>query len=139
MSPKIPAAVFALLLAASAPAFAEHDPIRDALTPPEVALKHQQALGLSDEQVKTIEKDALDAQQQFSRAQMQLAGAVEKMASILKDSHVDQARALEQLDTVLRLEREVKRVQLTLMIQVKNTLTAQQQAMAHQFDAQDEK
>jgi Spy/CpxP family protein refolding chaperone len=81
----------------------------------------------------------MDAQGRFATAQPQLEAAVAKLASLLKDSHVDPARALAQLDEVLRLEREVKHVQLTLMIQVKNTLTAQQQAQAHKFASEDER
>ena len=136
-------AIFALVLFGTGPVFAQttppSDPIREALTPPDVVLSHQQALGLSDDQLKTIKADVMDAQGRFATAQPQLEAAVAKLASLLKDSHVDPARALAQLDEVLRLEREVKHVQLTLMIQVKNTLTAQQQAQAHRFASEAEK
>jgi Spy/CpxP family protein refolding chaperone len=136
-------AILTLVLFAAGPVFAEttprHDPIHDVLTPPDVVLNHQQELGLSEDQVKSIHADVMDAQGRFATAQPQLEAAVAKLASLLKDSHVDPARALAQLDEVLRLEREVKHVQLTLMIQVKNTLTAQQQAQAHKFASEDER
>ena len=136
-------AILTLVLFAAGPVFAEttprHDPIHDVLTPPDVVLNHQQELGLSEDQVKSIHADVMDAQGRFATAQPQLEAAVAKLASLLKDSHVDPARALSQLDEVLRLEREVKHVQLTLMIQVKNTLTAQQQAQAHKFASEDER
>jgi len=109
------------------------DPIGDALIPPEVVMSHQDALGLSDAQRSAIQADVQEAQSRFTRLQWQLAAATEKLAEILKQGRVDQAKALSQLDAVLALEREVKHTQLTLMIQVKNELTPEQQAKAQQF------
>jgi Spy/CpxP family protein refolding chaperone len=111
------------------------DPIGAALIPPEVVMAHQQELGLSDAQRNAIQTDAEGAQQRFMPAQWRLAAAGEKLAEMLKQSHVDQAKALAQLDAVLNLEREIKHAQLTLMIEVKNVLTPQQQATARQFAA----
>lgn len=109
------------------------DPIGEALIPPDVVMGHQQALGLSDAQKNAIQIDMQNAQQRFTQLQWQLAGATEKLLKILKQNHVDQAKALSQLDTELNLEREIKHAQLTLMIQIKNELTSQQQAMARRF------
>jgi hypothetical protein len=39
------------------------------------------------------------------------------------------------MDAVLDLERQVKHAQLTLMVQIKNELTPQQQATAHDLAA----
>jgi hypothetical protein len=64
-----------------------------------------------------------------------LAAASEKLVSILKQSRVDQGQALAALDAVLNLERDVKHTQLTLMIQIKNELTASQQERARSFAA----
>jgi len=111
------------------------DPIGAALIPPEVVMAHQQELGLSDAQRYAIQMDAVNAQQRFMPAQWRLAAAGEKLAEMLKQSHVDQTKALAQLDTILNLEREIKHTQLMLMIEVKNILTPQQQATARQFAA----
>jgi hypothetical protein len=96
-------------------------------------MAHQEALGLSDAQRLAIQADALNAQQSFTHWQWQLAAATEKLANLLKQSRVDRAKALSALDDVLRLEREVKHTQLTLMIQIKNELTPDQQTRAHRF------
>jgi Spy/CpxP family protein refolding chaperone len=110
---------------------ASNDPIRDALIPPDVVMSHQQQLGLSDAQRVAIQSSVLIAQGHFMRWQSQLQAATGKLVGILRQSHVDQTRALAQMDVVLGLEREVKHAQLTLMIQIKNELTPQQQATAH--------
>ncbi|HEY5096295.1 MAG TPA: periplasmic heavy metal sensor [Candidatus Eremiobacteraceae bacterium] len=137
MRHKIIITVLALWLCAASAVHAQeppgHDPIGDALIPPDIVMAHQQALGLSDAQRSAIQADAENAQQHFESAQWQLAAATEKLAAMLKQSHVDQTKALAQLDAVLNLERVIKHTQLTLMIEVKNELTPEQQVQARQF------
>jgi hypothetical protein len=128
---------FALWSCTGAPAFGEDapgsDPVAATLIPPEVVMAHQEALALSDAQRRAIQSDAQTAQQRFSGLQWQLSAATEKLATVLGATHVEQDRAIAALDAVLALEREVKHTQLTLMIQIKNELTADQQTRARAF------
>jgi Spy/CpxP family protein refolding chaperone len=137
MTHKVIIAVLALWLCAANAARAQvtpgPDPIGAALIPPDVVMAHQQELDLSDAQRNAIQTDAQNAQQRFMSTQWQLAAASEKLAEMLKQTRIDQPKALAQLDAVLDLEREIKHTQLTLMIEVKNELTPQQQATARQF------
>jgi hypothetical protein len=127
----------AVWLFAGAPALGQDapgsDPIAAALIPPDVVMAHQEALALSDAQRKAIQTDVQGAQQRFTSLQWQLSAATEKLYNSLNATHVEQDRALAALDSVLTLERELKHTQLTLMIQIKNQLTADQQARARQF------
>ena len=109
------------------------DPIAAALISPDVVMRHQDALGLSDVQRKTIQSDALRAQEKFASLQWQLSAATEKLATLLDGTHVERDRAIAALDSVLNLERELKHTQLTLMIQIKNELTPDQQSRARQL------
>jgi Spy/CpxP family protein refolding chaperone len=131
--------IFALVLCAGAPALAQdapgNDPVGAALIPPDVVMAHQDALGLSDAQRKGIQSDAQAAQQRFTSLQWQLSAATEKLVGLLSVAHIDQDHALTALDAVLALERELKHTQLTLMIQIKNELTADQQTRARAFAA----
>ncbi len=139
MKQKCVLALFALWLCTGASALAQSapgsDPVADALIPPDAVMAHQEALNLSDAQRKLIQSAAEAAQQRFTTLQWQLSAAMEKLVTSLKTSHVEQDRALTNLDSVLALEREMKRAQLTLMIQLKNDLTAEQQARARSFAA----
>jgi len=45
---------------------------------------------------------------------------------------------LVQLDSVLSLEREMKRAQITLLVRLKNQLTAEQQAFLRGHDSSHE-
>jgi len=135
---KLALALLALFLAASTHAGAQTpppDPFRDVLIPPDFVMNHQQELGLSDAQRNAIQADAQSAQEHFVRAQRQLEAAVAKLVDMLRQSRVDQAKALAQMDAVLDLEREIKHAQLSLMIQVKNELTPEQQATAHRLES----
>lgn len=129
--------LLAFSLCAQAPALGQSapasDPIAAALIPPDVVMTHQDALGLSDAQRNAIQSDALSAQNKFASLQWQLSAATEKLATLLGSTHVEQDRALAALDSVLTLERELKHTQLTLMIQVKNELTPDQQSRARQL------
>jgi Spy/CpxP family protein refolding chaperone len=129
--------LLAFSLCAQAPALGQSapasDPIGAALIPPDVVMTHQDALGLSDAQRNAIQSDALSAQNKFASLQWQLSAATEKLATLLGSTHVEQDRALAALDAVLTLERELKHTQLTLMIQVKNELTPDQQSRARQL------
>jgi Spy/CpxP family protein refolding chaperone len=129
--------LLAFSLCAQAPALGQSapasDPIAAALIPPDVVMTHQDALGLSDAQRNAIQSDALSAQNKFASLQWQLSAATEKLATLLGSTHVEQDRALAALDAVLTLERELKHTQLTLMIQVKNELTPDQQSRARQL------
>ena len=140
MNKKIFVSTFALYLCAAGAAVAQPtstpDPISQALIGPDVVMSHQGELGLSDTQRRAIQYDILDAQRRFTNSQFELAGASEKLLNALKPSHVDQPKAMSALDDVLRLERDVKHAQLTLMIQIKNELTPDQQARARTFTTQ---
>jgi hypothetical protein len=96
-------------------------------------MTHADALNLSDAQKKAIIAHVSAAQTQFVGLQHKLEAAVDRLASILRQSRVDEPQALTQLDEVLKCERDVKRTQLALMIQVKNELTAAQQAQVRQY------
>ena len=41
---------------------------------------------------------------------------------------MDETQVLEEVDRILVLEREMKRAQIALMVRIKNSLTAAQQA-----------
>jgi Spy/CpxP family protein refolding chaperone len=50
------------------------------------------------------------------------------MAALVKQESINEQQVLAQLDKVLGIEREIKRLQLSLVIQIKNKLTPEQRA-----------
>jgi Spy/CpxP family protein refolding chaperone len=104
------------------------DPIGDLLFSPELVMQHQQAIGLSDEQKESLKAELRKAQLKFTELQWQLQDELEKLLALLKQEQVSEPQTLAQLDKVLSIEREIKRGQFALLIQIRNRLTSEQRA-----------
>ncbi len=96
--------------------------------PPEFVMQHQSDIGLTDAQRATITTAMQQAQSKFIESQFKLAAEAEKLQKLVQKPVIDETQALEQVDRVLALEREVKRAQVGLVVRIKNALTPQQQA-----------
>lgn len=124
-------ALIAFLLLAAGWARAQqpaNDPMGEAFFPPELVMQHQQTIGLTDTQKNFFKTELRKAQMRFTELQWQLSDESEKLVAIVKQEPLDESAALAQLDKVLNAEREIKRVQLSLVIQIRNNLTAEQRA-----------
>ncbi len=124
-------AVFAITAAAQQPTAPQpqpDDPLARVLFPPELVMQHQQDIALRAEQRAAITKAIQDFQTKVVDLQWRMQDQAQRLAALLEKPTVDQAAALAQVDEVLGVEREVKRAHITLLIQIKNTLSAEQQA-----------
>jgi len=111
------------------------DPIGETLFPPDLVMAHQRAIGLDDAQKTFLRAELVKAQTKFTETQFQLQDNMEALVNLLKQTPADESKALEQLDKVLNLEREIKRAQIGLMVRIKNKLTPEQQAKLRQIRA----
>jgi len=100
------------------------------LFPPELILMNQLALGLSTEQVDAIKKQVGDTHSRVLDAQVDLHRVTEQLHAALESPKVDEAAVLALASQAMDLEKKVKTAHLTLMIRVKNLLTADQQEKA---------
>lgn len=96
--------------------------------PPELVMQHQSEIGLQDPQRAALASAIQQAQSKFTDVQWKLSAEGEKMGRLLQPAQVDETQVLEEVDRILALEREMKRTQISLMVRIKNTLTAAQQA-----------
>ena len=134
---------FALLLAAVLPAAATaqtpppgDDPIARQLVPPELVMKHGQAIGLTSEQRDAIKKAMLEAQSGFIDPQWQMQTEAGRMVDLLQQRPLDEAAVLGQLDRILDLERRIKKLQFALLVRIKNTLSVPQLEKLEKLRAQ---
>ena len=104
------------------------DPMGEAFFPPEFVMQHQQTIGLTEQQKNFFKTEFRKAQTRFTELQWQLSDESEKMVALVKQEPLDEQQALAQLDKVLNAEREIKRLQLSLVIQIRNALTPEQRA-----------
>jgi Spy/CpxP family protein refolding chaperone len=138
MNPRVfHALLVAVALAVGRPAAAEGppsptaqaaDPIASKLFPPELIMTHQAEIGLEDKQREAILKELEKAQAQFPRLQWQLQAASEQLSKLLDTPQVDEAKALAQAGEVMKLETEIKRAHLGLLIRIRNTLSDMQRS-----------
>jgi Spy/CpxP family protein refolding chaperone len=104
------------------------DPIGGKLIPPDLIIGHQAELGIDERQREAILKEIERAQTQFPRLQWQLQAATEQLSALLDSPRIDEAKALAQATEVMKLETEIKKAHLTLLIRIRNLLTDAQRA-----------
>jgi len=130
-----------LLLLVATAAFAQQppqpqdDPIGQQLFPPELIMSQSQRLHLDDKQRATIKNEVQNAQSKFFDLQWQLKEASDTMVELLQQTPVDEKRVLEQADKVMGYEREIKKIHLSMLIRIKNSLTPEQIAQLRQARA----
>ena len=128
LAPTLALLVVARAAGAQQPPQAPEDPLARALFPPELVMQHQQDIALRAEQRASITKAIQEFQTKVVDLQWRMQEQTHRLAALLDKPAVDQAAALAQVDELLGVEREVKRAHITLLIQIKNMLSAEQQA-----------
>ena len=118
---------------AQQPAQQPTDPIGENFFPPELVMQYQHAIRLTEEQKEFFKSEFRKAQIRFTEMQWQLQDEMEKMAGLAKQEPVNEQLVLSQLDKVLAAEREIKRLQMSLVIQIKNKLTTEQRLQLSGF------
>lgn len=103
------------------------DPFGGALFAPELIMRHQRAIGLTADQRDNIRGIIRTIQPQFQDIQWEMQDLSQTMKELLEQSAVDEESVLAQLEKILDAERRVKRLQVTLMVRIKNTLNVKQQ------------
>jgi Spy/CpxP family protein refolding chaperone len=111
----------------------EDDPIGKQLFPPDLIMAQAQKLGLDDKQRVTVKNEVQRAQSKFFDLQWEAREASEAMAQMLQQTPIDEARVLQQADKVMGLEREIKKIHLSMLIRIKNALTPEQIAQLTQL------
>ena len=121
-------AVFFLAVGVARAQQPDQDPIGQSFFAPELVIQHQEAIGLSAEQKDYLKTEIRQAQLKFTELQWKLQDEMEKLITLVKQPRVDEPQVLAQLERLLAAEREIKRQQVTLLVRIKNKLTAEQQA-----------
>lgn len=109
------------------------DPLMSNLFPPELIMQNQNAVKLTDDQRQYIIGEIQKVQTQATGVQWRLQAAMERLGVSVHPDKPEEAVVLSQLDSVLALEREMKRAQIGLLVRLKSHLTADQQATLRQL------
>ena len=95
---------------------------------PKLVMENQQELALTPAQADGIKQAMNRTQQELLDVQWRLDADSEALGKLLATDHVDEAAVLAKLDQVTAIEQQVKRINFTLLVEIKNLLTPDQQA-----------
>ena len=109
------------------------DPLAHLMFPPDMIMAHARELNLTDEQKAFMRSEIQKTMTTFQDLQWKLQDQMELLQETMKSTSVNEQQALAQLDKVLDLEREIKRLHIGLAVRLKNRLTPEQQQQLHNW------
>ena len=109
------------------------DPLAHLMFPPDMILGHTRELNLTEEQKTFMRSEVQKTTAAFQDLQWKLQDQMELLQQTMKSTSVDEQQALAQLDKVLEIEREIKRLHIGLAVRLKNRLTPEQQEQLHKM------
>lgn len=119
----------ALPLAAGAAGGKDGDDwLRGKLFPPDVVLKHQSQLKLTDAQRQAIRREIVAVQAKVAPIDFDLMDAAVSLQEALEQPQPDRAVVLEKADAALAADARKKRVWIEMLLNVRAILTPDQVA-----------
>jgi Spy/CpxP family protein refolding chaperone len=109
------------------------DPMHDVMFPPDMILGHARQINLTEDQKAYMRAEIQKTTTSFNELQWNLQDQMELLHEMMKASSVIEEQVLGQLNKVLDIEREIKRLHFGLAIRLKNRLTAVQQEQLQQM------
>lgn len=109
------------------------DPLAHLMFPPDLIMGHARQLGLTDDQKAFMRGEIQKTTVSFNELQWKLQDQMELLHEGMKSSSVNEQQVLAQLDKVLDVEREIKRLHIGLAVRLKNRLTPEQQEQLHKM------
>ena len=103
------------------------DGFQRAMFDPQLVLKNAQAIGLTAAQRKSILDEIKAAQTALAPLQADMTGPSMELWEVVEPPRVDEGRALALVEQVLKIENEVKKRQVMLIVRIKNLLNPEQQ------------
>ena len=109
------------------------DPLAHLMFPPDMIMGHARRLNLTDEQKAFMRTEIQKTTAMFQELQWKLQDQMELLQETMKSTSVNEQQAIAQLDKVLEIEREIKRLHIGLAVRLKNRLTPEQQEQLHKM------
>ena len=104
----------------------QKDVFKGKLFAPNVILEHQDALGLSKEQFTAIKTAVVEVQAGVAEHEWDLREAYMKVMADLDEVPVNEEKIMTNVQAALLAENQVKKMQVTMLIRLRNLLTDEQ-------------
>jgi len=111
--------------------------LRRYLVSPDFLRRHQGELEITEDQRSFIIQEINRTQTEFNTAKWKLQEEIGRLSTLVRDNTGSEEEILGQLDVVLDLEKEIKRLQLRLAVRIKNTLSEEQLATLRKIRARE--
>ncbi len=105
---------------------AKKDVFKGKLFAPNIILEHQDELGLTKEQFTAIRAAVVEVQANVAGYEWDLREAYMQTLASLDESPVDEDKVLQSVEAALLAENEVKKLQVRMLIKLRNLLTDEQ-------------
>jgi len=103
---------------------------------PETIMRLSHVLELTEEQREEVKQTVIQLQAIVVELQWRLQETNHELLRLIEQQHVDVDASLQQLDQVLAIEHEIKRHHVRFLLELKNSLTPeQQQKLEEHIDA----
>lgn len=107
----------------------EADRLQQLLISPELVMRHQKAIGLTEQQRVAILEEISTTQSEFTQLRWELQGEIDTLVGLLREKGSDEKVVVTQLDRVLALETRMKRARFLMAFRVRSHLTEEQVRM----------
>lgn len=111
---------------------ADYDPIRARVFPPELIMENAAAIDLTAAQRDAIIGFAEQSQARTTRLQLEMTGARADLVAALDAEDSDTDQILEALESVLENEHQMKLENFTMLLRIRDALSAEQQEQLRQ-------
>jgi len=93
---------------------------------PQLVMHHQQEIGLTPDQQKTIRTEEVNFAGHVTDLQWDKSAMEQSLAGLLKQDNPDEKAILAEQEKLLKIEGDIKLSHLTMLIRIKNALTPEQ-------------
>ncbi|MBX2876985.1 MAG: hypothetical protein KTR30_33005 [Saprospiraceae bacterium] len=100
--------------------------LKKGMISPYEVLKWEDEIGLSPLQKDSLRQNIKSAELKFDRWNRELEIEMDKMAELLKRDNVSERVVLRQMDSILSIEKKIKKEQLILLFRTKKSLSKRQ-------------
>ena len=104
----------------------QKDVFQGKLFAPQIILEHQDALGLSKEQFTAIKAAVVEVQAGVAEHEWDLREAYMKVMADLDEVPVNEEQVMTNVQAALLAENKVKKMQVAMLIRLRNLLTDEQ-------------
>lgn len=102
------------------------DVFKGKLFAPNIILEHQDELGLTKDQFTAIKAAVVEVQASVAEHEWDLREAYMKTLASLDETPIDEEQVLKNVDAALLAENQVKKLQVRMLIRLRNLLTEEQ-------------